>query len=460
MTSFSLTMLTCVLVLFVAIPAALAANILCVFPTPAYSHQLVFASYVDKLAAAGHNITIITPSSRPVKHVHQIIVPSSGFSRAVSDSKPFKKRGVVADETTVTANNYRSLVRMVVEQFKSANVTALLRNGDNRFDLVVCEAYMTINLMFGAIYNAPVIRFSSGYGTAENIESMSPWVEYDLQFYPSIWRSTFNMDVQMEYLLMHEWNTLERWQEWGIYEICATGVCDGSITKTMKNNVKMMFLNVPAVFDNNRPVPSTIQYLGGIHLKRPSATLDGPLSEFLNGQEVVVYASFGSVTDISLVDGDLLTEFVRVFSALPYRVLWHVDPSIHTRFNVSKNVLTRRWFSQREVLNHPHVRVFVTQGGVQSTDEAIDSGVPLIGLPMMGDQFFNVKRYTDLGIGIGVDVLNLEREQLERKIVQVVNDDQYLDNIHRLREKIHDVPMQPLYKSLWYTNYVLRNKAN
>ncbi|UYE99103.1 MAG: hypothetical protein [Betabaculovirus sp.] len=49
-----------------------SANILCVFPTPAISHQMVFNAYVDKLAAAGHNVTIITPIPRGVQHIIEI----------------------------------------------------------------------------------------------------------------------------------------------------------------------------------------------------------------------------------------------------------------------------------------------------------------------------------------------------------------------------------------------------
>lgn len=48
---------------------------------------------------------------------------------------------------------------------------------------------------------------------------------------------------------------------------------------------------------------------------------------------------------------------------------------------------------------HPKVRVFITQGGLQSFQEAVHFGVPVVGIPWYGDQRFQVSRMVDAKIG-------------------------------------------------------------
>ncbi|ACZ63605.1 egt [Pieris rapae granulovirus Wuhan] len=437
------------------------SNILCVFPTPAFSHQTVFAAYVDKLATAGHNVTVITPMPRNVKHITEIGCKLSVqyFTSLVKNSTMIKQRGVVADENTVTADNYIPLVDMVVEQFKSENVTKLLTNKDNHFDLVVCEAFLSINLIFGYLYRAPVIRISSGYGTNENFETMNTGVVYNFTKHPNMWRSKFYVHNEhkakmLEQKLAGEWAVLEQTQEQRLKQLFGDNIPSMS---QLKEKVLMLFINVASVYDNNRAVGDNVQYLGGLHLKKPQPITDIELSMFLNNIDVVIYVSFGSIMDVSAMDQNMLSELVRVFNSLPYNVLWRAPDTIRTRFNLSSSVLTRNWFPQRDILNHPNVKLFVTQGGVQSMDEAIDSEVPTLGLAMAGDQFYNVHKTVQLGIGKSVNILKLEKERLDKKIVHMINNDRYTKRLRDLKKYIRSTTVDPLRKALWHTNRVLKN---
>lgn len=64
--------------------------------------------------------------------------------------------------------------------------------------------------------------------------------------------------------------------------------------------------------------------------------------------------------------------------------------------------------------------MFVTQGGLQSTDEAIDSAVPLVGIPMLGDQWYNVNKYVELGIGEGLDPFTMTADDLVNAVNKVI----------------------------------------
>lgn len=71
---------------------------------------------------------------------------------------------------------------------------------------------------------------------------------------------------------------------------------------------------------------------------------------------------------------------------------------------------------------HPKVKLFITQSGLQSTDEAITAGVPLIGVPMLGDQWFNTELYVIHKIGIRVDMDTLTDIKFTDAIKTVIGD--------------------------------------
>lgn len=69
---------------------------------------------------------------------------------------------------------------------------------------------------------------------------------------------------------------------------------------------------------------------------------------------------------------------------------------------------------------HPKIKLFITQGGLQSTDEAITAGVPLIGIPMLGDQWYNVEKYVHHKIGMKLDMSSLQEDEFRDAINTVI----------------------------------------
>jgi len=68
---------------------------------------------------------------------------------------------------------------------------------------------------------------------------------------------------------------------------------------------------------------------------------------------------------------------------------------------------------------HPNVKVFVTHGGMMGTMEAVYSGVPMVAIPLFGDQFHNVKNYEDEGIAIRVDYTTITKERVLKALKEV-----------------------------------------
>lgn len=73
-------------------------------------------------------------------------------------------------------------------------------------------------------------------------------------------------------------------------------------------------------------------------------------------------------------------------------------------------------------LGHPKVKLFITQGGLQSTDEAIAAKVPLVAVPMLGDQWSSAEKYVRFGIGMKLTWATITDENIRNAIETVIKD--------------------------------------
>jgi glucuronosyltransferase len=49
----------------------------------------------------------------------------------------------------------------------------------------------------------------------------------------------------------------------------------------------------------------------------------------------------------------------------------------------------------------------MTHGGLLSIQEAVARGVPIVGIPVYGDQYYNLAKILSAGIGIKLDFENI-----------------------------------------------------
>lgn len=74
------------------------------------------------------------------------------------------------------------------------------------------------------------------------------------------------------------------------------------------------------------------------------------------------------------------------------------------------------------VLGHPNCKLFITHGGVHGIMETILAEVPIIGFPVFGDQFQNVKISQDNGIAIVGNIFRLTEEIFEQDVKRILTD--------------------------------------
>lgn len=111
---------------------------------------------------------------------------------------------------------------------------------------------------------------------------------------------------------------------------------------------------------------------------------------------------------------------LEAFSDLPFNVLWKFeDENIPKK---TKNIKIVSWVPQTAVLAHPNIKAFVTQGGLQSVEEAIYFGVPMLVIPFYGDQGHNSKIVESKGLGLRLQLEEFNKEMFLEGILNVSTD--------------------------------------
>ncbi|KAJ3614770.1 hypothetical protein NHX12_018340 [Muraenolepis orangiensis] len=215
-------------------------------------------------------------------------------------------------------------------------------------------------------------------------------------------------------------------------------------------------MRVDFVFEFPRPTMPNIVYIGGFQCK-PSKPLPADLEDFVqsSGEHGVILMSLGS-----LVKGlpiEITNCIASAFAQLPQKVIWrHAGETPSTLGN---NTMLVKWIPQNDLLGHPKVRAFVSHGGTNGIYEAIYHGVPIVGVPLLFDQFDNILRMEVRGAAKVVDVTKLTSQNFVQVLQEVLHNTSYRDNMKRMSDLHRDRPMHPLDTALFWTEFVMRNKG-
>jgi glucuronosyltransferase len=74
----------------------------------------------------------------------------------------------------------------------------------------------------------------------------------------------------------------------------------------------------------------------------------------------------------------------------------------------------------RCLAGHRNVKVFLTHGGLMGTIEAVHSGVPMVGIPLFGDQEVNIGSYVSQGFAVKLHFNSISKESVLKALKAVL----------------------------------------
>ncbi|KAK5640042.1 hypothetical protein RI129_010853 [Pyrocoelia pectoralis] len=437
------------------------ARILGIVPTPSYSHQVVFQPLFRELSLRGHNVTTIT--------THPIKDPALTNLTEIDLHFSYEtwQKGVVANIFDYSTNPIGSTIKMmasvleILEQQLSHQSVQEFLNSKQEFDLVIIEASGCVMHAFIAKYKCPFIHmlsYDAPSVTYQEIGNPIHPVLYPHDFYsfyehlPFLYRLTsvitdYLFKIMVEYAYSYQDKLVSKYFGPNYPPL-----------KEIMENVSMLFVNTDPVFYKVRAhVPAVIQIGSGTHIK-PPRPLPKDLQRELDGaKNGFIYLSLGSNAQSMNMPIETRNIILETFAELPYKVLWKFESE--NLPNKPENVLISKWLPQQDILRHPNIKLFITQGGMQSSEEALYNGVPIIGVPIFGDQFGNIGKMVHKGMGLSIDFDDLNKKEFQEKILEVIQNPKYRNKVKELAELAKDQPSTGLERAVWWSEYVIRHKG-
>ncbi|XP_019488517.1 PREDICTED: UDP-glucuronosyltransferase 3A1-like [Hipposideros armiger] len=220
---------------------------------------------------------------------------------------------------------------------------------------------------------------------------------------------------------------------------------------------ELWFVNTDFAFEFSRPLLPNTVYVGGL-MARPIKPVPQEFETFIAKFEEsgFVLVALGSVFNIAQFQKSL-KEMNSAFARLPQGVIWKCNPAQWPQdVKLAANVKIVTWLPQNDLLAHPRIRLFVTHGGLNSVMEAIQHGVPMVGVPSFGDQPENMVRVEAKKLGVSIPFNQIKAETLALKMKQVIEDKRYKSAAVAASVIRRSHPLTPAQRLVGWVNHILQ----
>ncbi|XP_076178890.1 UDP-glucosyltransferase 2-like [Ptiloglossa arizonensis] len=461
------TVLSTVCILFVVVRETQCARILAIVPTPSYSHQIPFRPLWLQLHKRGHEIVLITTNAIPdlnLTNFTQILVEESypALRRLDHVRNLFDDVSCLdfMEQNLISLSNTFS--RVILENAEVRKLYAA--NSDEKFDVVMTEVLLTPAIYaFAHRFDAPLIGLTSLAMLAYNEHVFGGFV---LPSHESTWEMEASTGPNLSF-----WKRLKNFVSlWRLIYLIYRDIIPNQQELAEKNfgtplpplleiqkNISLLFANQADAIVPARPKLANMITFTSFHVSSNPPPLPQDLKRFVdNATEGFIYFSLGSNVMGSSLPTEIRQMFIDVLAKLPYKVVWKFEKDLPDK---PDNVFSGPWFSQQSILAHPNIKLFMYQGGLQSSEEAIHFTVPLIGFPVLGDQAYQARRMGALGVAKVLDLTTLTRNELDSSIREVISNKKYKEKMIELKNKVNDNPYDLENNLVWWTEYVIRHKG-
>ncbi|XP_077289509.1 UDP-glucosyltransferase 2-like [Arctopsyche grandis] len=436
------------------------SKILMLCPAPSRSHHILCKGVTDTLVDNGHDVTLISAFATNTKKYTDISIPALIESQE-KNGPGFHTVNMSQIEMIQLINRWQPMIIDIF--YNSPEVKNLLNDKSQKFDLVIFEYFMNEVLIgFGVHYKCPVIALSS--------VSLMSWLAtmtgnpLTIATVPNIFTTyTTNMS-----LMERVYNTLIAIVQEVMgklvlaplqkekYEMYMPEESKMVPYKDLKKQISMVVVNSHPSVGIARPLlPNTIE-IGGYHIAEPAPLPEDLKKVIESAKHGVIYFSMGSNLKSSEMDINMRKSILKALSTFKETVLWKFEEDLPDR---PKNVIIRKWMPQSSILAHPNVKLFISHGGLLSCLEATYFGVPLLAIPIFGDQYHNAKTMYEKEQGIMLTFDSITEASLTSSIKETITNPKYTQNAKKYKEIFHDRPMKPRDLLAYYVNHVIRTNG-
>lgn len=433
-----------------------SANILGIATYDGNSHWLVMQAIFKALADAGHQVTVITPHSKPTANVSLI---------DISKSLPLRRNAFNFDIIRPEYENpylcLNVLPRLSLDQCDKAHSLPEIRRlltGERKFDVVISEIFgADCDAVFAHLLNVPLISVVTS--------AMLPWASYRVG---NPENPSYVGNVLLPYAGSMSFDQRLINTFYNVYTYLMDAYSNVLITsmnrKHFGNQVpsvhhifrktSLVFVNSHFTVDQPRPFVPNVVEVGGIHLPEVKP-LPKDLADFMDrSTKGVIYFSLGSIIRAASLPNETIAAFKDAFAELDLNVLWKFEDE---NLDVSSNVIIRNWFPQRDLLAHPNMKMAIVHGGLMGVYELVDVGLPALGMPIFFDQKHNVANLVSKGCAIKLDLHKITKDYFLENLKKIIYNKSYKKQAQKLSKQFKDRLVKPANAVVYWTEYVINH---
>ncbi|XP_004648276.3 UDP-glucuronosyltransferase 2B14-like [Octodon degus] len=441
-----------------------------------FSHWMNAKVILVELVQRGHEVTVLRPSSSVfIDHNHPSGIKFETFPTSVTaEGLKMFFRQLVDNFIYESAKHIYSQPFPLVQKFfweysdicqsicKDAvlNKKLLTKLQESKFDVLLADTVFAGGELLAELLKIPFVytlRFSPGY----TYEKYSAGLLFPPSYVPIIssglsGQMTFMERVKnMMYLLYFDfWFQTFNEKKWDQFYSEVLGK-PTTLRQTMAK-AEMWLIRSYWDLEFPRPIMPNMDFVGGLHCK-PAKPLPKEMEDFVqsSGEHGIVVFSLGSM--VNNMTEDRANVIASALAQFPQKVIWKFIGKKPD--NVAPNIELYEWIPQNDLLGHPKTKAFVTHGGANGLYDAINHGVPMVGIPLFGEQHDNIAHMKAKGTAVVLDFLTMSTTDLVNALNAVINNPSYKENVMRLSTIHHDQPMKPLDRAAFWIEYVMRHKG-
>ncbi|XP_040822619.1 UDP-glucuronosyltransferase 2B31-like isoform X2 [Ochotona curzoniae] len=441
-----------------------------------FSHWINMKTILDELVQRGHEVTVLKSSvSVLLDQNNSSAIKFETFSSSMSKDEYekyftedlmnyvleigtcsfWKYYSTLQELSWVDSDFFQSICRDAV-----LNKKLVTKLKESRFDVIFADALCPCGELLAEILKVPFLythRLFPGY----TYEKYSGGLLLPPSYVPNTMseltdKMTFMERVKnMLYVLYFDfWFQTFNEKKWDQFYSEVLGK-PTKLTELM-GKAEMWLIRTYWDLEFPHPLLPNVHFIGGLHC-RPAKALPKDMEDFVqsSGEEGVVVFSLGSM--ISNLTEERANVIASALAQLPQKVLWRYSGKKPQTLGPNTQLYT--WIPQNDLLGHPNTKAFITHGGTNGIYEAIHHGVPLVGIPLFGDQFDNIAHVQAKGAAVKVDFITMSSTDLLNALKTVINDPSYKENAMTLSRIHHDQPMKPLDRAVFWIEHVMRHKG-
>ncbi|KAJ6651053.1 hypothetical protein lerEdw1_001149 [Lerista edwardsae] len=424
---------------------------------------------VENLQLKGHQIVVVAPS------VNRLLTPSVHYtvktfavpytedyvkgSLRKLGNKTFARQPFLA-KMTKTIARIRNIASLLFTNCKQLlyNKELLAYLEENTFDVVFVDPVTPCGQIVAEYLSIPSVYYLRGIPCGLDFEATqcpNPPSYIPKFFTGNTDHMAFNQRVNnflvgiLEFILCHIL--------YSPYKDLSKEFLHRELTvPELYSQASIWLMRYDFIFEYPRPIMPNMVFIGGLNCGR-----EHPLSQEFeaivnsSGEHGIVVFSLGSM--VSEIPMKKAMDIAEALGTIPQTVLWRYTGEVPP--NLANNTKLLKWLPQNDLLAHPKARAFMTHAGSHGVYEGICNGVPMVLMPLFGDQMDNAKRMESRGAGVILNVVEMTSQDLSDALKAVIYDKKYKENILRLSALHLDRPIHPLDLAVHWVEFVMKHKG-